>query len=555
MSTETRTDSKPIKVRIRRIAKEHVGKAVQVRGWLRNKPGGKGRYFLWLRDGSGEIQAVAEQEKMSAEQWERIESIGIESSIIVDGIVREHPKDPDVYELEFQHIEVIQAVSDYPLGKKEHGTEFLMKNRHLWLRGKRQSAILRIRSEIHKAWADFFHERGFFRVDTPIFTPNACEGTTTLFEVEYHGDTVYLSQSGQLYNEADIGALGQVYCFGPTFRAEKSKTRRHLLEFWMLEMEAAFYDLDDNIAFQQDMIAFTVGRILERCMQDLHDIWSAVKSTEKRSFEDWVGRLRPALETPYPRLRYGDTIELINRERESYLQQYQQSFPKATIVFEDGSLRAMKKLSWDELREAWLACSIAEFQASGKAAASSDDDDDDDGAARPAALPAVKPFRWGEDFGAPDETLIGAQFDRPVFVSNFPIEIKGFYFKDELDESGERVVDPVFAKLPDSMKEEGMSGYTVLGADLIGHEGAGEMIGGSQREDDTERLFEKVRHHQLPEDEFQWYLDCRRFGNVPHSGFGIGMERFTAWICGGTDTPVHIREVITFPRMLHQYRP
>ena len=552
--TQSMSETAP-HVRIRAIGPEHLAQRVQVRGWLRNKPGGKGRYFLWLRDGSGEIQAIVEEAKVSPEQWQLVDEIGIESSIVVDGIVRAHPKNEDEYELEFQRIRVIQSVSDYPIGKKEHGTEFLMKNRHLWLRGKRQSAILRIRSEIHKAWADFFHDRGFFRVDTPIFTPNACEGTTTLFEVEYHGDTVYLSQSGQLYNEADIGALGQVYCFGPTFRAEKSKTRRHLLEFWMLEMEAAYYDMHDNIRSQEEMIAFTVGRILERCMPDLHDIWSAVRSDDKRSFEDWVARLRPSLATPYPRMRYGETIELINGERERYLQEYQEQFPKATIAFEDGSLRAMKKLTWDELREAWLACTIKEFQASGKAAAASDDDDDDSGAEKSAALPAARPFRWGEDYGAPDETLIGAQFDRPVFVSNFPIEIKGFYFKDELDDSGERVIDPVFAALPEGLKEEGMSGYTVMGSDLIGSEGAGEMIGGSQREDDTERLFEKVRHHQLPEDEFQWYLDCRRFGNVPHSGFGIGLERFTAWVCGGTDTPVHIREVITFPRMLHQFEP
>jgi asparaginyl-tRNA synthetase len=543
-------------VRIRQIGAAHVGQAVQVRGWLRNKPGGKGRYFLWLRDGSAEIQAIAEEEKMSVEQWALLESIGIESSIIVDGVVREHPKDPGVFELEFRQIRVIQAVTDYPLGKKEHGTQFLMKNRHLWLRGKRQSAILRIRSEIHKAWADFFYERGFFRVDTPIFTPNACEGTTTLFEVEYHGDTVYLSQSGQLYNEADIGALGQVYCFGPTFRAEKSKTRRHLLEFWMLEMEAAYYDLDDNIALQQDMIAFTVTRILERCMGDLADIWGGVRGTDKRSFEDWVDRLRPATQTPFPRIRYGEAIEMINRERESSLQKYQEAFPKATIVFEDESLRAMKKLTWEELREAWLSCSIREIQGTGKdSVASEDDDDDDDGVKKSVALPAAKPFRWGEDFGSPDETVIGAQFDRPVFVSNFPVEIKGFYFKDELDESGQCIADPVFLSLPESMKEEGSSGFTVLGADLIGNEGAGEIIGGSQREDDFARLMEKVEHHKLPMEEFQWYLDCRRFGNVPHSGFGIGMERFTAWVCGGTDTPVHIREVITFPRMLHQYRP
>ncbi|MCB1221075.1 MAG: asparagine--tRNA ligase [Planctomycetales bacterium] len=497
-------------VRIRAIGPGHLGQRVQIRGWLANKPGGKGRYFLWLRDGSGIIQAVAEQEKSSPEDWEAVESIGLESSIIVEGIVKAHPRNEGEFELDFAGIKVLQAVSDYPITKKEHGTEFLMKHRHLWLRGRRQSAILRIRAEVHKAWADFFYDRGFFRVDTPIFTPNACEGTTTLFEVDYHGDTVYLSQSGQLYNEADIGALGQVYCFGPTFRAEKSKTRRHLLEFWMLEMEAAFYDFDDNIRFQEEMIAFTVSRILERCSAELKELG---RDPEK---------LRPATQTPYPRLRYGDAIELINKSR-------------VAILMEQRGLSEEKAL---------------ELLYSGKATFSDDTYDDDAEKTR-----KLEPFRWGDDFGAPDEAAISAQYDRPVFVSNFPTEIKGFYFKQDEEADGSLRVDPVFAALPDDMKLPGMSGHTVQGADCIGPEGAGEMIGGSQREDNFERLMENIEHHQLPLDFFQWYLDTRRYGNVPHSGFGIGMERFVAWVAGGSDTPVHIREVITFPRMLHQFEP
>jgi asparaginyl-tRNA synthetase len=556
--------TEPEHVRIKDIGAQHVGQTVQIKGWLANKPGGKGRYFLWLRDGSGIIQAVAEQSALSEAVWADIERIGLESSIVVDGEVRAHPKQEGVYELGLTGLEVVQAVGadtpsgEYPLGKKEHGVQFLMQNRHLWLRGRRQSAILRIRSEIHKAWADFFYERGFFRVDTPIFTPSACEGTTTLFEVDYHGDTVYLSQSGQLYNEADIGALGQVYCFGPTFRAEKSKTRRHLLEFWMLEMEAAYYDFDANIRFQEEMLAFTVKRLLERCPADFKELGRD------------ISKLEPATQTPYPRLRYGDAIEIINAARAA-------------------TLAEQRKISVDEAKRL-LESGTATFR----------DETYDDEAEQTKTL---MPFKWGDDFGAPDEAAISAAYDRPVFVTNFPTEIKGFYFKQEealggadrrvsegssgaggpvsgegghggpphpdggpphqaadtVRPTGELRVDPVFAALPDSMKLPGMSGHTVLGADCIGPEGAGEMIGGSQREDNMARLMENIEHHDLPLEFFQWYLDTRRYGSVPHSGFGIGLERFTAWVCGGLDEEgkpkVHIREVITFPRMLHQYQP
>jgi asparaginyl-tRNA synthetase len=530
--------------RIRAIGPQQLGQTVRVKGWLANKPGGKGRYFLWVRDGSGTIQAIAEQASVEAlpdgsRIWADIERIGLESSIIVDGEVRAHPRQAGVYELGLSGLAVVQCVGEkgehgeYPLGKKEHGVDFLMKNRHLWIRGKRQSAILRIRSEVHKAWADFFYERGFYRVDTPIFTPNACEGTTTLFEVDYHGDMVYLTQSGQLYNEADIGALGQVYTFGPTFRAEKSKTRRHLLEFWMLEMEAAYYDFDANIRFQEEMIAFTVKRILERCQAELKHLERDPK------------KLEPATETPYPRLRYGDAIEHINAAR----------IAKVAETLKISEKEAEAKL----------------FSAEG---ASFRDETYDEAAEQ---LRTLSPFIWGADFGAPDETTIGARFDRPVFVTNFPTEIKGFYFKQEEEyqdggagappadpATGERAratrlrIDPVFARFKaesPEMIEAGMSGHTVLGADCIGSEGAGEMIGGSQREDNFARLMDNIEHHKLPIELFQWYLDTRRFGNVPHSGFGIGLERFTAWLCGGSDSPVHIREVITYPRMLHQYEP
>jgi asparaginyl-tRNA synthetase len=542
----------PQTLRIKDIGPEHVGQTVRIRGWLRNKPGGKGRYFLWLRDGSGEVQAVAEQTEVEAlpdgaRIWADVERIGIESSIVVDGEVKPHPKNEGEFELALRGIEVVHAVADYPIAKKEHGVDFLMKNRHLWLRGRRQSAILRIRSEVHKAWSDFMYERGFYRVDTPIFTPNACEGTTTLFEVDYHGDVVYLTQSGQLYNEADIGALGQVYTFGPTFRAEKSKTRRHLLEFWMLEMEAAYYDFDANIKFQEEFLAYTVKRLLDRSLKDLRELGRD------------PAKLEPATQTPYPRLRYGDAIAIINEFRWAEMLRLRDQFKGASVSSElaDSGVVPVHQLPVEQLRTIWH-----EGKADTIIFVAADDHDSDELPDPKKIQPYIlTPFRWGDDFGAPDEAAIGARYDRPVFVTNFPTEIKGFYFKEEEvaaaegGATGELRIDPVFATLSDSMKVPGSSGHTVLGADCIGPEGAGEMIGGSQREDNLERLEEKIRHHNLPLDFFQWYLDTRRYGSVPHSGFGIGMERFVSWVCGGSDTPVHIREVITFPRMLHQFEP
>ncbi|MBN2082516.1 asparagine--tRNA ligase [bacterium] len=501
-------------VRIKDITSAHAGQSVEIRGWLRNKPGGKGRYFLWLRDGSGEIQAVAEQDELPASVWADCERIGLESSIVVTGTVRQHPKNADEFELQLTDIRVLQDVADYPIGKKAHGVEFLMKNRHLWLRGTRQSAILRIRSEVQKAFADFFYDRGFYRVDTPVFTPNACEGTTTLFEVDYHGDTVYLTQSGQLYNEADIGALGQVYCFGPTFRAEKSKTRRHLLEFWMLEMEAAYYDHFDNMRCQEEMLAFTVRRILDNCRADL------------KLLDRDPAKLEPALETPYPRIRYGDTIEIINDWRIMKLAESRQVSPEQgrEMLFSGKSVN-IRDESFEDANE---------------------------------QKQRISAFRWGDDYGAPDELRISDRFDRPCFVTNFPVEIKGFYFKDELNEDGTERIDPVFTKLQANepgLIVPGSTGHTVLGSDCLGSEGAGELIGGSQREDDLARLEAKIAHHKLPPEFLEWYVDLRRYGNVPHSGFGIGLERTVAWLAGGSDNPLHLRETIAFPRMLHQYEP
>ncbi|OPX21326.1 MAG: asparagine--tRNA ligase [Planctomycetales bacterium 4484_113] len=424
---------------------QHVGKAVCVRGWLRNKRSGKNIHFLILRDGTGEVQCVASGDSLPAETMQLCDALGIESSLEVVGIVREDARSPGGYEVALSEVKPLQVVNDFPISKKEHGVEFLMEHRHLWLRSRRQVAILRIRDELEKAWADFFYERGFARVDAPIFTPAACEGTTTLFDVDYHGDTAYLTQSGQLYNEATIFALGRVYCFGPTFRAEKSKTRRHLLEFWMLEMEAAFFEQEDNLRLQEELLVFSIARVLQKCGREL--------ATLQRDTDKLVN-----IAAPFPRLHYRDAVEQINRQMPD----------------------------------------------------------------------RAEPFRYGDDFGAPEETFISQQFEQPVFVTNFPVGTKAFYMKPDPDE-------------PD----------TVLAADLLAPEGYGEIVGGSQREDDLDALEKRVGEHGLPREAFQWYFDLRRYGSVPHSGFGLGLERTLAWLCGLS----HIREAIPFPRMLHHLYP
>ncbi len=431
-------------IRIRN-AKEHIGQKVRLRGWLRNKRSGKNLHFLIVRDGSGELQCVAAGGSLPAETMDLCDRMGIETSLEVCGELNADDRAPGGVELQVSQIDVLQLVTDYPITKKEHGTEFLMENRHLWLRSGKQIAIMRVRDTVEKAWADFFYDRAFVRVDTPIFTPNAVEGTTTLFDVDYHGEKAFLSQTGQLYNEATAAALGRVYCFGPTFRAEKSKTRRHLLEFWMLEMEAVFFDHEDNMRFQEELILDTIRAALKNC------------ATELEILERDTAKLE-AVKAPFPRMHYRDAVKLINDKMPG--------------------------------RE--------------------------------------EEFEYGSDFGAPEETFLGEQFERPVFITNFPAHTKAFYMKRDPD-------DP----------------ETVLGSDLLAPEGYGELIGGSQREDDLEVILERVREFKLPEKAFQWYFDLRRYGSVPHSGFGIGLERTLTWLCG---VP-HIRETIAFPRMLHHMYP
>jgi asparaginyl-tRNA synthetase len=419
----------------------HSGQQVTVEGWLYNRRSSGKIMFLIVRDGSGLLQGVVAKKEVGEAVFAKADQLTQESSLRLTGMVHEEPRSVGGYEMHVTNVEVINIAQEYPITHKEHGIDFLAERRHLWIRAPRQTAILRVRSEIEHAFRDFFYQRDFVLADAPIITPAACEGTTTLFELDYHGEKAFLSQSGQLYSEANAMALGRIYCFGPTFRAEKSKTRRHLMEFWMIEAEMAFFDLEQNLRLQEDMVSYVVQRVLERCQNQLKVLERDVSKLE-------------SIKAPFPRISYTEAVEILNKAGEE--------------------------------------------------------------------------FSWGEDFGAPHETIISGQFDRPVFVHRYPTAIKAFYMKP----------DPNDPKV-------------VLGADLLAPEGYGEVIGGGQRIDDLALLEQRIEEHKLPVEAFSWYLDLRRYGSVPHSGFGLGLERTVAWICGLD----HIRETIPFPRMLHKMYP
>jgi asparaginyl-tRNA synthetase len=427
----------------------HVGREVEVAGWLYIQRGNNKLRFLQVRDGSGTVQAVAARADLGEEAFERANAIAQESSLLVRGTVRADERAPGGHELTVTSFQLVHEAVDYPITPKEHGTTFLMDRRHLWLRSSRQHAILRIRHEIISAIREFFNGQGFIGFDTPMFTPNAVEGTTTLFSTEYFDAVAYLTQSGQLYAEAGALAHGRVYTFGPTFRAEKSKTRRHLTEFWMVEPEAAFLDLEGDMELAEDMTLAIVQRILANRRRDLEVLGRDVAKLE-------------AIAAPFPRLHYDEAAEILV-----------------------------------------------------KYAAEHPDEEE-------------AQFTPGEDFGGRHETILAEQFDRPVFVTHFPAEIKAFYMKRDPDQ-------------PDR----------VLGFDMIGPEGYGELIGGSVREDDYDTLVSRIEEHGLPLEPFQWYLDLRRYGSVPHAGFGLGLERTITWICGRD----HLREAIPFPRMMYRMNP
>lgn len=420
---------------------KHEGQEVTIKGWLQTKRSSGKIQFLIIRDGTGTIQGVVSAKEVSSEVFQQFEKVTQESALAVTGKVRVDQRAPRGFELDISNYEVISIAEEYPITPKEHGTAFLMEKRHLWLRSSRQHAVLRIRDEVIRACRDFFHENGFTLIDAPIFTPAACEGTTTLFETKYFDDKAFLTQSGQLYMEAAAQAFGKVYCFGPTFRAEKSKTRRHLTEFWMIEPEVAFAELDDIMVLAENFITFIVKRVLQN------------RRPELATLERDVSKLE-IIEPPFPRITYDEAVRL--------------------------------------LKEKGL------------------------------------PFEYGNDFGGTDETVLSESFDKPVMVHRYPAHVKAFYMQPDPADPGK-----------------------ALCVDVLAPEGYGEVIGGSQRIHDKDLLLQRIHEHDLPLDAFEWYADLRKYGTVPHSGFGMGIERVVGWICKLD----HLRETIPFPRMLYKIYP
>ncbi len=420
---------------------KHAGTVVTVRGWVQTLRSHGKIGFIVLRDGTGVVQCVLVKKELDEATWQRFATLTLESSLAVTGSVREDARAPGGYELTVESFDVFQIAEEYPIQPKEHGIEFLQDHRHLWLRSTQQHAILRVRNEVEQAIHDFFYERGFTRIDSPILTGSIGEHAGTLFETDYFEEKAYLAQTGQLYGEAAAAAFGKIYTFGPTFRAEKSKTRRHLTEFWMIEPEVAWNDSDDNQRLQEEFVSYIVGRALERCAEELKAL-----ERDTTKLENVVA--------PFPRVAYTDAVQRLQQKGSE--------------------------------------------------------------------------IQWGDDFGAPDETLLSEDFDRPVIVFNYPRAVKAFYMK-------ENPADP----------------RTVLCNDMLAPEGYGEIIGGSQREDDLEKLRARIREQGLPEEAYGWYLDLRRYGSFPHSGFGLGLERTITWITGRP----HLREAIPFPRMMNRLYP
>tara|TARA_B100000902_G_scaffold107547_1_gene109349 strand:+ start:202 stop:1497 length:1296 start_codon:yes stop_codon:yes gene_type:complete len=422
--------------------KNCVDEEVKINGWVYNRRSVGKIWFLILRDGSGLLQCVVVDGECDQDTFNLEQKVNQEDSVTVSGKVKKEPRAVGGYELGVSHIAVINhTTEEYPISKKDHGTDFLMSNRHLWLRSKRQNSIMRIRHQIVKAIRDYFDDNGFTLIDSPIFTGNSVEGTTTLFGVDYFERSAYLTQSGQLYQEAGATAFGKTYCFGPCFRAEKSKTRRHLTEFWMVEPEMAFVELDENMTWAENLVGFIIQRVLENCLMELESLDRDISLLEN-------------IIPPFPRITYDEASKILK---------------------ENGS-----------------------------------------------------DFKYGNDFGASDETILSEQFDKPVMIHRWPANIKPFYMKR------------------DEHKNE-----LALGVDMIAPEGYGEIVGGGQREDNIDVLTNSIRHHDLPLEPFQWFLDLRKYGSVPHSGFGLGLERVVAWICGTK----HIRETIPFPRTMARLEP
>ena len=491
--------------------RHQVGKEVSLNGWVfKNRPAGK-LIFLTLRDGTGLCQCVVERNAATEEFFESAKRLTQESSLTVRGVVSKEGRAVGGHELRLTGLEVVHASAEYPITPKPHGIDFLMKHRHLWFRSRRQFLVLRVRATIIDAIRSYFNDRGFILIDTPIFAPAAGEGASTLFEVDYFGEPVYLAQTGQLYVEAACMAHGKVYCFGPTFRAEKSKTRRHLTEFWMVEPEIAFASLDDVLDLAEDFICALVQRVLDDHRDDLVELGRDVEELER-------------IRKPFYRLRYTQVAELLRGPRPRELLERDLADKSTRITelqqqitdLEDQAQTAKKQ--WQKDKAAAEAITARELCAELTEQVGN----------IPRHLELAADFQVGTDLGGSDETIISRLHDRPVFVTHYPRSVKAFY-----------------------MRQDRQDGDYVENFDLLAPEGVGEIIGGSAREEDYDRLLARIEEEGLPQDAYEWYLDLRRYGSVPHGGFGLGVERTIVWLCGLK----HIREAIPFPRMLGMVQP
>lgn len=498
--------------------KRFENKKVSLNGWVMNKRTSKALIFLIMRDGSGFCQCIIAHDKVATEIFEQARHLPLESSVYLEGIAVKDERQIGGYEVHVQNLEVYQLAEEYPIGKKEHGVDFLIDHRHLWLRSRSQWAVMRIRNQITYSIHRFFQENDFVQLDSPIFTGNAVEGTTDLFQTDFFDQPAYLSQSGQLYGEAMAMALGKVYTFGPTFRAEKSKTRRHLSEFWMIEPEMAFCDLDMNMDLIEDFIRFVVNEVLKNCgfeLEQLNRDTSMLKNINR----------------PFPRLTYDDAVQILKGEKNVDGQNTLETLEKDLVNAKEAIRNTEKeieerevqinrggmkkgKLNWMQNKVQKLKVTLKELREREKNI--------------PQWIESAKNFRYGDDFGGSDETVLTRLYGVPIMIYHWPREIKAFYMKKVED-------NPTLVK----------------GVDVLAPEGYGEIVGGGERETGKDELVRSIKEHNLPVEAFQWYLDLRRYGSVPHSGFGLGLERFISWICKLT----HLRESIPFPRMMGRLFP
>jgi len=504
-------------VYIKQLA-QHEGQEVVLKGWLAQKRDSKGLAFLVLRDGTGFVQCVVDINTVGEENFELAKKLSQESSLSISGVVRKDDKQFGGYEITVKSVSVYAISQEYPITPKDHGVEFLMDHRHLWLRSRRQWAIMRVRNTIIFAIHKFFQERGFVQMDAPIFTGNACEGTSTLFETDFYGDPAYLSQSGQLYGEAMAMAQGLIYTFGPTFRAEKSKTRRHLSEFWMIEPEMAFYDLKMDMDLIEDFIRYVVSDVLKTCTLEFEVL-------ERKT--DYLSRITE----PFIRMKYEEAVDIIKGEKAVNGKTSILMLEEDLQIIENEKLKIENEIKERETKIASGALTKGEknFNQNKIDQLKNDVKDLNEKATNiPEWLHSAKHFVRGEDFGGSHETVLTRMFGLPVMVYNWPQAVKAFYMKEDETDIG-------YAK----------------GVDLLAPEGYGEVVGGGERETDLAKLTHKIKEHDLPMEAFEWYLDLRRYGNIPHSGFGLGLERLVAWICGLQ----HIRETIPFPRAYGRLLP